>query len=213
MTIKIVLYEDNDLLRESLITILQDEPDFTIIAAEPNALTVAKDILNYNPDVVLMDIDMPYVNGVEAVATIRSTNQKLPILMLTVFDDNQNIFNALYAGATGYLLKKQAADELPTAIRYVMQGGAPMTASVAKQMLTLLPPTTKTLAQHGYELSKREVEVLQYMIKGLSYKGIAAEMYISLETVRTHIRNMYDKLHVHSARAAIAIALQHNLAK
>ena len=193
MPIKIQLYEDNDLLRDSLVAMLEEESDFIITTAQPNCLSVENDIVKYKPDVVLMDIDMPFVNGVEAVKRIRKTNELLPIIMLTVFEDNENIFNALYAGATGYLLKKEGAEELPAAIRYVMQGGAPMTASIAKKLLTLLPPATKTLKENGYELSKREIEILQLMVKGYSYKTISTTLFISLETVRTHIRRSEER--------------------
>ncbi|MGZ8524362.1 MAG: response regulator [Chitinophagaceae bacterium] len=133
MAVKILLYDDNETLRHSIETLLNEESDMNFIAGISNAETVETDIQQLKPDVVIMDIDMPLVNGVEAVRRIRKVNAELPVIMLTVFDDNDNIFNAICAGASGYILKRYAAAEVVAAIRNVYTGGAPMTGSVAKK--------------------------------------------------------------------------------
>jgi len=181
-----------------------------LVAAMPNAETVETDIRELQPDVVLMDIDMPAVNGVAAVRRIRNINSSLPVIMLTVFDDNENIFNAICAGASGYILKRYASDEIPAAIRTVMSGGAPMTGSVAKKVLQMVP-VAKNTGEEKNDLTLRESEILQLLVQGYSYKMIAAEVKISIDTVRFHIKKIYDKLHVHSATEAVSRAIKDGL--
>jgi DNA-binding NarL/FixJ family response regulator len=190
--------------------LIQEETDFELLAAMPNAETAATDIEELKPDVVLMDIDMPTVNGVQAVRTIRKINKNLPIIMLTIFDDNENIFNAICAGASGYILKRYASEEISNAIRNVISGGAPMTGSVARKVLQMVPQA-KTEEQEKSNLSKREIEILQYLVTGYSYKMIAAELKISIDGIRFHIKKIYDKLHVHSATEAVSKALKDKL--
>jgi DNA-binding NarL/FixJ family response regulator len=210
MPIKILIYDDNEALRTSMEALIDDEPDFELCAAMPNAETVETDLLQLNPDVVLMDIDMPVVNGVEAVKLIRRTNQQLPVIMLTVFDDNENIFRAICSGASGYILKRYATEEIPAAIRDVLSGGAPMTGSVARKVL-LMVPQANTYEQERSNLSRRETEILQFLVGGYSYKMIAAEIKVSIDTVRFHIKKIYDKLHVHSATEAVSKAIKDRL--
>jgi DNA-binding NarL/FixJ family response regulator len=126
----------------------------------------------------------------------------VPVIMFTVFEDNENIFNAICAGANGYLLKKNF-EQIPAAIQDVMTGGAPMTSSVAKKVLTFVPTSNTEKKSEQENLSPREVEILNYVVKGYSYKMIAAELNLSLETVRSHIKKVYKKLQVNSATAAV----------
>lgn len=210
MAIRILVYDDNEALRLSMETLITEEPDFEFIAAMPNAETVAADIHQFNPDVVLMDIDMPVVNGVEAVRAIRKANQVLPVIMLTVFDDNENIFNAICAGASGYILKRYATEEIPDAIRNVLTGGAPMTGSVARKVLQMVPQA-RDQEQEASDLSKRETEILQYLVNGYSYKMIASDIGVSIDTVRFHIKKIYEKLHVHSATEAVSKAIKERI--
>lgn len=210
MPTQILLYDDNEVLLKSLQALLTEEPDFSIAAMFSNAETVETDIEELKPDVVLMDIDMPAVNGVQAVKRIRKINVDLPIIMLTVFDDNENIFNALCAGASGYILKRYASIEIPAAIRNVLSGGAPMTGSVAKKVLQMLP-VAKSAEQERTDLTAREIQILQHLVNGYSYKMIAAEMKIGLDGVRFHIKKVYDKLHVHSAAEAVSKAIKDKL--
>ncbi|MBS1622012.1 MAG: response regulator transcription factor [Bacteroidetes bacterium] len=210
MPVRILLYDDNEALRASMEALIGEEPDFELLAAMPDAETIEEDIRELKPDVVLMDIDMPKVNGVQAVRTIRNINEQLPVIMLTVFDDNENIFKAICAGASGYILKRYATEEIPTAIRNVLTGGAPMTGTVARKVLQMVPQA-KTNEGEKNDLSKRETEILQFLVNGFSYKMIASKLEISIDTVRFHIKKIYDKLHVHSATEAVSKALKDKL--
>ncbi|MFY7841043.1 MAG: response regulator [Lacibacter sp.] len=200
--IRTILYEDNDNLRGSLQSLLKWQTDISLIAAFPNAESVLTDIEQCQPDVVLMDIDMPVVNGIEALKKIYAVFPALPVIMLTVFEDNDNIFNAICAGAGGYLLKKNF-DQIVPAIKDVLNGGAPMTSTIAKKALALFPRPAQTKTEEERLLSAREREILQLLIKGYSYKMIADEFSIALETVRSHIKKIYRKLQVNSATEAI----------
>ncbi len=210
MAAKILVYDDNEALRDSMKLLLEEEADSEMLVLMPNAETVESDIRKLQPDVVLMDIDMPGVNGVEAVRRIRKVNDALPVIMLTVFDDNENIFNAICAGATGYILKRYASEEIPGAIKTVLNGGAPMTGSVARKVLAMLPQAKNT-EQEKTDLSEKETAILQFLVNGYSYKMIAAELKVSIDTVRFHIKKIYDKLHVHSATEAVSKALNQKL--
>jgi DNA-binding NarL/FixJ family response regulator len=210
MAVKILIYDDNEALRLSMEALITEQPDFELLAAMPNAETVTADIQELKPDVILMDIDMPVVDGVQAVKNIRRINKHIPIVMLTVFDDDENIFNAVCAGASGYILKRYATEEIPGAIRDVLTGGAPMTGSVARKVLQMVPQA-KNGEQEKSDLSKKEIEILQLLVNGYSYKMIAAELKISIDTVRFYIKKIYDKLHVHSATEAVSKALKDRL--
>jgi DNA-binding NarL/FixJ family response regulator len=204
------MYDDHEVLRQSMETLIREETDMQVIASMSNAETVEIDIRELKPDVVLMDIDMPAVNGVSAVKRIRQIDAALPIIMLTVFDDNENIFNAVCAGASGYILKRCATEEITAAIRNVLSGGAPMTGTVARKILQMVPAARGPETAH-VDLSAREVQILQLLSRGFSYKMIAAEIKISMDTVRFHIKNIYDKLHVHSAPEAVSKGLKGKL--
>jgi DNA-binding NarL/FixJ family response regulator len=200
MPVKVLLYEDNEPLRQSIKTLMQWNGEFELVAAMPNSVSLLTDIETFAPDVILMDIDMPPSNGVEAVQLLREISTTLPVIMLTVFDDNDNIINAICAGASGYLLKKDMEQLMP-AIKDVLNGGAPMTSSVAKKVLQLFPGKQEKKFTHE-GLTERETEILQWVIKGCSYKMIAYELQISIETVRSHIKKIYKKLQVSSATEA-----------
>ncbi len=210
MAVKVLIYDDNEALRLSMEALIREQPDFEMLASMPNAETIEADLQQLKPDVVLMDIDMPVVNGVQAVRNIRALDKEIPVIMLTVFEDNENIFNAICAGASGYILKRYATEEIPLAIRDVLTGGAPMTGSVARKVLQMVPQA-KSSDQEKSDLSKKEIEILQLLIKGYSYKMIAAEIGISIDTVRFHIKKIYDKLHVHSATEAVSKAIRDRL--
>ncbi|MFN9710089.1 MAG: response regulator [Bacteroidota bacterium] len=210
MAVNILLYEDNELLRESLKLLIESDSNSKVLALMPNAETVETDLTTFAPDVILMDIDMPGINGVEAVKRIRKINQAVPVIMITVFEDNENIFNALCAGASGYILKKTIDLELNSAISMVMSGGAPMTGLVAKKVLTMLPQ--KAIEEKTpVHLTEKETSILQFLVNGYSYKMIAGEINLSIDTVRFHIKKIYDKLHVHSATEAVSKAIRERL--
>jgi DNA-binding NarL/FixJ family response regulator len=202
MPIKVLIYDDNDHLRNSIKTMLQWDAAFEVAAAMPDATTVITDVHTFLPDVIIMDVDMPPSNGVEAVQTLRAAKIEIPVLMLTVFEDNDNIVNAICAGASGYLLKKDI-NNLSAAIKDVLNGGAPMTSIVAKKVIQLFPQKSPVKNSLPSALTKREADILNEMIKGNSYKMIAAHLNISLETVRTHLKNIYKKLQVSSATEAV----------
>ena len=210
MAVRILVYDDSDVMRESLRTLLFEEPGFEVIAMLPNAETIETDISELKPDVVLMDIDMPEVNGVEAVKRIRKFSPQLPIIMLTVFDDNENIFKAIYAGASGYILKRYVTVEIVAAIHNVLSGGAPMTGTVAKKVLQMLP-VAASAEEENQVLTVKEKDILQLLVNGYSYKMIASEISISIDTVRFHIKKIYDKLHVHSSTGAVSKAIKEKL--
>jgi len=159
MAVRILVYDDSDVIRESLRALLFEEPDFEVIAMLPNAETVETDINELKPDVVLMDIDMPEVNGVEAVKRIRKLNPELPIIMLTVFDDNERVFQSICAGASGYLLKRTPPAKIIDAVFDVASGGGPMTASIARKVLEMFPRFNAAKSDTG-DLSPREQEIL-----------------------------------------------------
>ena len=209
MKLSVLIYEDNPLLRESVSTMIQSNRDLNLQAAFENVLNVEAEIKSYNPDFILMDIDMPGMSGIEAVQKIRKFNTKVPIVMLTVFDDNSHVFEALQAGASGYLLKKHISTKLFDAIQEVLEGGAPMSPSIARMVLASMQQ--KPAVENPYQLTAREKEILTSLSKGNSYKMIASEFDISIDTVRTHIKKIYEKLHVHSQTEAVSKALNEKL--
>jgi DNA-binding NarL/FixJ family response regulator len=208
MATGILIYEDNTSLRESLNTLLTLSPNYQVMGAFEDCSQVIQQLEAAHPDVILMDIDLPGINGIEAVKQIRRVNKEVQIIMLTVFDDNTHVYDALYAGANGYLLKKYISDKLVNSIGEVLQGGAPMSPSIARMVISHMHETT---ANNDYQLTPREKEILQSLSKGNSFKLIAAELGISLETVRTHIKHIYDKLHVQSQIEAVSKAITERL--
>jgi len=208
--IKVIIFDDNDSLRDSISMLLQDNADFTLAGSYPHCLDVAENITNTKPDVVIMDIDMPGMNGIEGVKLIRKNFPAVQILMLTVFDDDEKVFAAIKAGANGYILKNAEPQRLLQAISEVYNGGAPMTPVIAKKVLhqfqTILPEEEK-----DYHLSSREKEVLSLLVEGFSYKMIAAKLSITYDTVRAHMKKIYEKLHVASMTEAVAKAITQNI--
>lgn len=204
MGIRIFIYEDNDSLRNSMKLLLQLKDDVESITPFSNAVTVLEDIATLNPDVIIMDIDMPERSGIEALSVIRSKYPQLPVIMFTVFEDDENIYNAICAGANGYLLKRNF-DQISHAITDVLTGGAPMTSSIAKKVLEKISMsnTGKKSSPKIDLLSDRENEILRYIVEGYSYKLIAIEIGIAVDTVRTHIKNIYKKLQVNNATQAV----------
>jgi len=205
--VKIVLYEDNPQLREGLTLLLNGSEGFEVIGAFRNCNNVVDEVEALAPDVVLMDIDMPGTNGIDGLKLIRQNNRTVKVLMLTVFDDNKNVFEAIRNGANGYLLKKTPPAKLLEYIQEAHTGGAPMTSSIATQVLKMFSHAHNT-ASEDYHLSDREKQVLQWLVNGYSYKMIAAEMFISIDTVRSHIKKIYEKLHVNSKSEAVAKAFK-----
>lgn len=205
--VRVLIFEDNDLLRESLSSLVCANKEFDLAGAYANVLSVTKNVAELTPDVVLMDIDMPGTNGIEAVRELRVVYKKLPIVMLTVFDDNNNVLQAIKAGASGYLLKKHISTKLFSAIDEVLEGGAPMSPTIARMVIASMQKPS----ENTYQLTPRENEVLTLLSQGNSYKMIAGQSEISLDTVRTHIKKIYEKLQVHSQTEAVSKAINEKL--
>jgi DNA-binding NarL/FixJ family response regulator len=208
--IKILIYEDNPQLREGLSMLINGSDGFEVLAAYKNCVNVVDEVEAWKPDVILMDIDMPGVNGIEGLKLVRQKNLEVKILMLTVFDDTKNVFESLKAGANGYVLKKTPPAKLLEYISEAASGGAPMTSSIASQVLKMFSEINDPVYAN-YHLSDREKQVLQFLVNGYSYKMIAAEMFIAIDTVRSHIKKIYEKLHVNSKSEAVAKAFKDNI--
>lgn len=206
MRSRIILFDDNNALRYSLKILLDREPSFHVVGDFASCTNAAEIAGNLLPDVVIMDIDMPGINGIEGLRQIKETKPNTSIIMYTVFEDDDKLFDSLCAGANGYLLKNSPYERLVDAIKDVLQGGAPMSPTIAKKVLNSFKkqPSKET----NYALSDREIEILAYLVKGFSYKMIASECFISLATVQAHIKNIYTKLHVNCGREAVVIALR-----
>jgi DNA-binding NarL/FixJ family response regulator len=204
MTITISIVEDSTAVRTSMKNILEDAPDCECVGAFSSGEEALLKIPKLKPQVVLMDISLPGMNGVECVRQLAKVMELPQILMLTVHEDPDSIFNSLAAGAAGYLLKPVRAAKLLAAVKDVYTGGAPMTSNIARkvvQSFKRVGPTTKPAAEN---LSPRELDVLNYLVKGFSYKETADAMGISYGTVHSHIEHIYHKLHVQSRAQAVA---------
>ena len=202
-----MLYEDNPQLREGLTMLIDGSEGYQVLASFKNCNNVLSEVEAFKPDVILVDIDMPGVNGIEGLKLIRQHNHEVKVLMLTVFDDNKNVFEALKSGANGYVLKKTPPAKLLEYILEAASGGAPMTSSIATQVLKMFSEVQVPQGE-DYNLSDREKEVLQHLVNGYSYKMIASDMFIAIDTVRSHIKKIYEKLHVNSKSEAVAKAFK-----
>ena len=207
MAINIIIYEDNRQLRQGLELLIATTTGYHVSAAFANYSNIVKDVKMHNPDLILMDIDMPPQNGIEGLKQLRAAGLSNKVVMLTVFDDNETVFKAIQAGAEGYILKKTSPSKLLEFLGDAINGGAPMTSSIAIQVLKMVSG-----AHHGprqdFELSVREQDVLELLVEGYSYKLIADKLFISLDTVRSHIKRIYEKLRVNSKSEAVAKALK-----
>ena len=206
--IKVAIFEDNRSLREGLAAMIGGTPGFECVGAFPNCNNLLKNISQAKPDVILMDIEMPGINGIEAVALIKEELPEIKILMETIFDDDEKIFNSICAGAEGYILKHTTPSEIMEAITEIHEGGSPMTPSIANRVLKMVKQRPEPGIKESFDLSTREKEILTCLVKGMSYKMIADTCFISIETVNVHIRNIYKKLHVHSKSEAVAKAIR-----
>lgn len=206
--IKIAVFDDHAERREALKLVISLEKDMVCIGDFKDCSGIVEDFAFETPDVVLMDINMPGVNGIEGVRLLRRHYPQVLVVMQTVFEDDDNLFKCLQEGAHGYILKKTAHHKIIEAIRDVMSGGAPMTPTIARRVLQHFGTNKTATNNEEYNLSKREMDILTQMVRGFSHKMIAAELNISIFTVNNHIKNIYQKLQVHSASEAVATALQ-----
>ena len=195
-------------MREGLGQFLSATGEFCVEGMFSNCDTISIDLKELKADILLMDIDMPGINGIEGVRLAKAVRPSVNILMFTVFDDDKKIFDAICAGADGYILKKTVPEKIIEALKDVYSGGAPMTPSIAKKVLQAFP---KKATDDIEALTEKELEVLQLLVKGNSYKQIASALAIGIETVRTHIKHIYTKLHVRSMSQAVAKAINQKI--
>ena len=205
--IKLAIVEDNTALRQSLEQLFNRTSNMKCVVSLNNLLNVVSEFQKNQPDIVLMDIGLPAINGIEGVRTVKSNFDSIQVIMFTVFEDDEKIFEAIRAGASGYLLKKTPPEEILDAINELHEGGAPMSPSIARKVIQAFQVKPSTVLE-DHQLTSREKEILFALVDGLSYKKIAEKYFVSIHTVRSHISSIYEKLHVNSKSQAVAKVLQ-----
>jgi DNA-binding NarL/FixJ family response regulator len=215
MSIRIAIFDDNKNIRNSISLLLSTDLSFEVVGVYRDAEDCVKKVTDCKAEVVLMDIEMPGINGIEAVRQIKASLPHVMILIQTVFEDEDRIFDSIRAGASGYILKSFLTQTLTSAIKELQSGGAPMTPLIARKVLySIFQHPDESGGQQGavdYHLTGKEKEVLACIVNGLSYKMIAAELNISYETVRSHMKKIYEKLHVASLTEVVAKAIKQKI--
>lgn len=211
MPCKLLIFEDNIRLRQSLEILLNDEINFHVAATFPDCDKADIEAEKFDADLVMMDIDMPGIGGIEGVRKIKNANPAVKVVMHTMFDDDNRIFDSICAGADGYLLKNTSPLQLVTALQEVMNGGAPMSPFVAQKIFQHFRQAKTDSEQ--FNLTTREKEILELLVKGNSYKMIADKSFVAIDTVKKHLQNIYHKLHVNCGTEAVAKALQHKIVR
>jgi DNA-binding NarL/FixJ family response regulator len=206
--IRVLMFEDNKNLRESLAMYLADDDEIYLVGAFNDPVDCIKLTRKYEPDVILMDIQMPNMSGLEALVNIKTNFPNVKVLMQTVFDQDDKVFAAICGGANGYILKNPKPESYVNAIKDVYAGGSHLTPAIAAKVLGMFQSQFESKKENYIELTKREKEILQRMVEGQSYKMIADECFVSITTICTHIRHIYEKLHVNSASEAVVKALK-----
>jgi DNA-binding NarL/FixJ family response regulator len=200
--IRIIIVEDDTEIREWVTDVVQSSTDIIVEAVFKDAETCISQYNKLNPDIVIMDIQLPGMSGIDCVRTLKPMNAEVQFMMFTVFEEDNKVFESLRAGATGYILKNFPPEKITEAVRDLFKGGSPMSAIIARKVISSFNPDAEKNSEY-HKLSKREKELLSLLSKGYRYKEIADQLSISIETVRTHIRNIYEKLHVQSRTDAI----------
>lgn len=211
MDIRVILFDDNAERRDGIKLLLENSPGFICAGVFEDCSHLTEDIMRTEPHVILMDIDMPGMNGIEAVKIITAEFPAVPVMMQTVFDHDEKIFDSILAGATGYMLKKTPPGKLLDAIRELYEGGAPMTPEIAVKVLKFFRAREEQKLKNESLLTDKEKEILTALVDGMSYKMIAGKYAISYHTVNFHVRNIYKKLHVHSVSEAVSKALREKM--
>lgn len=215
MAVRVTIFDDNKKLLDSLSVLLDGSPGFQVAGIFTDCTDLESKVEKSQPDVILMDIEMPGINGIEGVKILRQKFPRINVMMQTAFENDENVFEAICAGASGYILKNTPPAKILECIIEVYQGGSPMSPSVARKVLGFLqqpkPEDKKTESTNVYNLSVREKEVLSYLVKGMSYKMIADQCSITYETVRSHMKSIYEKLHVASMTEAVAKAIHNKI--
>ncbi len=214
MSVRIAIFDDNKNIRESIGMLLKTVPDFEMAGSFSHVLDCVEDVKNCRPDVVLMDIEMPGMTGIEAVRLLKKEFPQVQVLMQTVFEDDDRVFDSICSGASGYILKNFLNTRLIESIRELQFGGSPMSPSIARKVLTKMqqiPQYVQPGEAPNYHLTAREKEVLACIVTGLAYKMIADQLNISYETVRSHVKKIYEKLHVASLTEAVSKAMKERI--
>ncbi len=205
----VIVVEDRTRIRETIVDLINESDGLRCVGSFGSCEALLENLGDPVPDVILMDIGLPGMSGIEGVKAVKVRHPDVDILMHTVFDDDEKIFQSILAGASGYVLKNAEAEELIRAIREI-RVGAPMSASIARRMLAMMR-SKETKPTDALNLTPRELEILQWLVEGLSYKKIAEKLFISPLTVQSHIKKVYEKLQVHSKSAAVSKALKYKL--
>jgi len=211
MATSLVIYEDNARLRESMELLLGEGSGFVVTGAFANCDNVEEEMQELQPQLVVMDIDMPGVGGIQGVRRIKNRFPEVKVVMYTVFDDDSRIFDCICYGADGYLLKNTSPVRFIQALNELMEGGAPMSPFVAQKVFQFFRKNNPS--KQEFNLTSREMEMLELLVKGNSYKMIADKSGITIDTVKKHLQNIYHKLHVSCGTEAVAKALQHKIVR
>ena len=208
MPIKVCIFDDNKNIRNSLQMLLHGNYGIEVTGVYENANNLEEALIVSEPDLVLMDIEMPVTNGIEAVRQIKKINPDITVIMQTIFEDEERVFSSILAGASGYLTKDEPPLVIIEAIKDAYKGGAPMTPSIAKKIIQQFQLQNKIVSAEVYNLTMKETEVLRSLADGLSYKMIADKLNMRYDTVHTDIKSIYRKLHVASMGEAISKAIR-----
>lgn len=214
MDTRVAIFDDNRNIRESISLLLDTVQGFNVVGSFSHVLDCVDDLAACKPDIVLMDIEMPGMSGIEAVRLLKKEFPHIQVLMQTVFEDDERVFDSICAGASGYILKNQLNSRLVESLQELQFGGSPMSPSIARKVLNKMqqiPQHIRNEPPPDYQLTPREKEVLACIVNGLAYKMIADQLHISYETVRSHVKKIYEKLHVASLTEAVAKAINQKI--